>query len=494
MEKINFRVIPIEELEELRRHSFYIPSPMKLPQNVADALREVYRMKPSMLDGNSIGKFLYEKGYTIKACDKIADETETVTYTREELENTVKDFRQNVDVLIKDFLSLKKDKISSEWIFRVFESMNGQDVVDILKEIKYSLVDILSHLKGLLKDKREFAEEQNDRKEKNQISSEKIKRGILIIEDLLAKADEIEKIEDIEKKLKENPTQEEFTFETSISILGRCNTRDKEISIYCRNIESAYHDKTDQLYCYIGVFVHEFFHAYFDKTNHNSYIEEPIVEYCTLKFLDECCSNAFEFYSESVKNKKTAGAVAKYGFGYDLYTSQNTINYLKLFKNWDGNKREGKLQQQMIEEYEKNFKYWYPRGRQKKVANLLFYILCEKLLKGDKFNAPKIHVIIESEEMSTLKIYNSNKRIPEGFIEKEKIYECLCYMNEKKIKEITGQMIKAEKYKIRIDDGNLAATYALLANNIYKEFKPLNHLLQVQCNKCFSRNFCYLKS
>lgn len=121
------------------------------------------------------------------------------------------------------------------------------------------------------------------------------------------------------------------------SILGKYFPSTKTVVIYYKNINDVSRSRNiARKYLIASTYIHEMMHAYFHAFNYNavqrekiSAIEEPMVEFSSLAFLDtlskknkddkelkELLNNT----KESIENKQTSyGPIVAYGFGYYLF-------------------------------------------------------------------------------------------------------------------------------------------------------------------------------
>ncbi len=129
-------------------------------------------------------------------------------------------------------------------------------------------------------------------------------------------------------------------------------------------------------------YVHEMMHAYFDTNTAIDKIEEPIVEYCTLMFLEDFVSKntSYDYILKnaifSVKQEKNALGVAHYGFGHYLYDYQKknakeAIDWMSLYKT--ANNNIGPSNE--LTEYKEYFKGLYPFSNELECQDLLYRIL-----------------------------------------------------------------------------------------------------------------------
>lgn len=130
--------------------------------------------------------------------------------------------------------------------------------------------------------------------------------------------------------------QGKFT-DDEYSILGKYFPSTKTVVIYYKNINDVSRSRNiARKYLIASTYIHEMMHAYFYAFNYNavqrekiSAIEEPMVEFSSLAFLDtlskknkddkelkELLNNT----KESIENKQTSyGPIVAYGFGYYLF-------------------------------------------------------------------------------------------------------------------------------------------------------------------------------
>lgn len=152
-------------------------------------------------------------------------------------------------------------------------------------------------------------------------------------------------------------------------LLGLYNGQNKVVKLFTDNIDK-------NVACVAMTYVHEMMHAYFDTKSAIEKIEEPIVEYCTLKFLEDFVFHhtsydyILEYAINSVKSEKIVLGIAHYGFGHYLYDCK-TIDWMSLYKK--ANNNIGSSDE--LTEYEEYFNGLYPFSSELKCQDLLYRIL-----------------------------------------------------------------------------------------------------------------------
>lgn len=122
------------------------------------------------------------------------------------------------------------------------------------------------------------------------------------------------------------------TYEFLVSLLGEF-IDPKQVVLYINTIGNNKHKL-------VTTFVHEMYHAYFDThENFNEYVEEPIVEYSTLRFVEELekedgrFQGITEYYKEELLRKQKVPGIAHYGFGAYLFDHQS-VEWTETFKKY----------------------------------------------------------------------------------------------------------------------------------------------------------------
>jgi TolA-binding protein len=147
----------------------------------------------------------------------------------------------------------------------------------------------------------------------------------------------------------------------TMKVLGEYGN--KEVTLYINNIGS-------DPYAYAMTYVHEMVHAYLDEgSSVVPEVEEPIVEFATLKFLEIFGNkDLYQYACNVVKNKQYAFGMAYYGFGaYLNETTRSTFldDYREAKASIPGDPN--------LPEY---MKFWekgdYPFGEEDQCKNALF--------------------------------------------------------------------------------------------------------------------------
>ena len=189
-----------------------------------------------------------------------------------------------------------------------------------------------------------------------------------------------------EKKLKKNPgeilepdplvklkkyTGESVTIEINEShtLLGKYIPDTKTVYLYKDNIKIWGYDKELELLC--AVYIHEMFHAYFDMVPHQtiSEIEEPIVECCTLCFLELFDNAICKDYLKHVERKQQSSAICYYGFGAHLYENRS-LDWMKLYQNGVGI-----INSYIVNQYRNKFFPAYRFAEEQETMDILYSIL-----------------------------------------------------------------------------------------------------------------------
>ena len=174
-------------------------------------------------------------------------------------------------------------------------------------------------------------------------------------------------------RLLENNEGKSGTIKETVTndLLGLYDGQIKVVKLFTDNIDK-------NVACVAMTYVHEMMHAYFDTTSAIEKIEEPIVEYCTLKFLEDFVSHhtsydyILEYANKSIKKKKYALGIAHYGFGHYLYDC-NTIDWMSLYKK--ANNKIGPSND--LNKYKSCFNGLYPFSSELGCQDLLYRILMQ---------------------------------------------------------------------------------------------------------------------
>lgn len=134
---------------------------------------------------------------------------------------------------------------------------------------------------------------------------------------------------------KTNTLEKEYEF----NIWGLYNSKENTVTIFKGQIYKDCYGDDSKRFALVATYIHEMFHAYFDKKINLPEIEEAIVECATLCFLEMMANvigspfnDIFTDYKRRVSNKKYSNGFSYYGFGAYLF-EHRSLDWIKLFKD-----------------------------------------------------------------------------------------------------------------------------------------------------------------
>ena len=158
-----------------------------------------------------------------------------------------------------------------------------------------------------------------------------------------------------EERKKKNDRLLDFKY----PIVGEYSEKNKMITLYINNIEDYFRkikgsvDESKKNNLIVTTYLHELFHSYFHfvtgqsvfrqhRYNYILEIEEAITEFCTLVYINDAQSGAFDWikifkfaYANISEKKKSKGDLSAYGFGAYLFDNiKNESERSELINNY----------------------------------------------------------------------------------------------------------------------------------------------------------------
>ena len=215
--------------------------------------------------------------------------------------------------------------------------------------------------------------------------------------------------------------------------MGSVINRGPHLFLYRNNIiDAAKKNGTTEETVLVKTFIHEMFHAwnYFacekrERTVRE--IDEAMVEFATLYFLEQITEkhpvfeSILEWAEESIRKMQTAiGLVAAYGYGYYLYSlSKTNKRVIQILKNYPYKSGVIDIKSNFVVQVKEKLRSIYPYREENEVFDLLYKIVCPKVI-AHVWKNDQVLDVLKDEEKSDAENYLTETNIS-GFYLNDKL-------------------------------------------------------------------------